>query len=487
MAMWRDLREWLRVAEEIGELAQLEGVDPKIELSAIAQVNAKNNGPALLFKKLKGYEESGFRLLTNVVGNIKLFNLTVGFDINLSLREAIEKLRDMPNRWEKEAASYPIEYVGTADLLENVEMGERVDLTKFPVPILHEKDGGPYIGTGHVVITADPDSGKINAGTYRAQLFEKNVVGLYISPGKHGALHMNKYFQRNESMPVVMVFGPDPLLFMLGGTEVPTGTSELEYYGAIRGEPMKVIRGNITGLPIPANSEIAIEGYVHPGKTRIEGPFGEWTGYYASGARPSPIVEVKALYYRRDAILNVAVPSKGSLCDHTFWRSVWRSSLIYSELTKLGIPNIKGVYAPTFGGSRQFVIVSIKQSYPGHATQVGYLASQLRSSAYMGKWVVVVDDDVDPYDIDDVMWAVCTRADPAEMGVIRKAWASALDPLWSKSTPPSKNTNNRGIIFAVKPYERLEEFPEVSAASQELRQEVFSKWSKAMNSRWKSY
>lgn len=487
MKQWRNLREWIRIAKEIGELVELEGVDPNLELSYIAQINAKNTGPALLFTKIKGYEESGFRVLTNSVGNLKLFNLTFGFDLNLSLRETVEQLRGLPNKWAREAESYPVEYVSTSPLLENVKMDEQVDLTKFPTPLWHPKDGGRFIGTGVAVITRDPDDGKINVGTYRAQLFDKNTVGTNFEAGKHADMHLKKYFERNEPMPVAMVFGPDPLLYVLAGSEVPTGISELEYYGAIQGEPVKVIRGAVTGLPIPADSEIAIEGYIYPGKTKVEGPHGEWTGYYASGARQKPFVEVKALYYRREAIMLGAAMSKGSANDHAFWRSIWKAALIYDELVKNGIPNIKGVYCPPFGVGRQFIIVSIKQSYPGHATQVGYMAAQTRSAAIAGKWVVVVDDDINPYDMEDVLWAMCTRADPAEMGIIKRAWGDAADPLRPSSVPAHKHTNSRGIIFAVKPYERLEEFPEVCAPDQDTRRKVFLKWEKRLNGRWKNY
>ena len=487
MNNWRDMRDWIRNAEDIGELIHLNGVNPELELSAIAQINAKNNGPALIFDQIKGYEETKFRVMTNSVGNIKLFNLTFGFDPNLSIRETIENLRGLPNKWEREAGSYPVEYVEKSEILQNVETGDQVDLMKFPTPLWHEKDGGRFIGTGVAVITKDPDDGKINVGSYRAQLFEKNIVGLNAERGKHGSVHMNKYFEKNMPMPVVMIFGPDPLCYVLAGSEIPSGVSELEYQGAIQGASVKVIKGKVTGLPIPSNCEIAVEGYAYPEKTRLEGPHGEWTGYYASDAKQKPFVEVKSLYYRNNAVMLGAAMSKGGYNDHAFWRSIWRSALVYDEMVKNGIQNVKGVYTPPFGVGRQFIAVSIKQSYPGHATEAGYLASQTRSAAYMGKWVVVVDDDVDPYDIDDVLWAMCSRADPSEIGIIKKAWASGVDPLRPKSVPASSYTNSRGIIFAVVPYERIGEFSESCTAPEGVRKEIFGNLENTMKGRWKSY
>ncbi len=487
MNKWQDLREWIEGAKQLGELKSIKGADLDLELSAIAQVNAKNHGPAILFEEIKGYRDSGFRVMTNSVSNHRLFNYTFGFPEDLNLRETVEQLRGLPNLWESECVKYPVEFIAHGPVLENYEENDDVDLMKFPTPLWHNRDGGKFIGTGVAVITADPDTGKINVGSYRAQLFGKNIVGINAEKGKHGASHRDKYFQRNKPMPVVMIFGPDPLLYVLAGSEIPTNISELEYYGAIRKESMKVIRGKITGLPIPASSEIAIEGYAYPDQTRLEGPHGEWTGYYASDAKQKPFVEVKSLYYRNNAIQLGSAMSKGSMNDHAVWRSIWKSALIFDEIVKNGVPNVKGVYAPPFGVGRQFLNISIKQSYPGHATEAGYLASQTRSAAYMGKWVVVVDDDVDPYDMDDVMWAVCSRSDPAEIGIIRKAWASGVDPLRPKDVLPGHHTNSRGIIFAVVPYERMETFPERCEAKEDLRRSVFQKFSDEIGNRWTSY
>lgn len=487
MTSWEDMREWLKGAEKIGELKVIEGVDLNLELSGIAQINAKNQGPALLFQKIKGHENDGFRVLVNSVGNTRLFNHTFGYSTELGLKETIENLMGKPNEWQEKTSQFPVQFVDKGHILENTEFGDDVDLTKFPTPFWHEKDGGPFIGTGVAVITDDPETGKINVGSYRAQLYGRNTVGINAERGKHGSLHRDKYFRDGKPMPVVMVFGPDPLLYILAGSEIPTGVSEMEYYGAIKNKPARVIRGKHTGLPIPADAEIAIEGFVYPDQTHLEGPHGEWTGYYASDAKEKPFVQVKGLYYRNDAILLGTAMSKGGYNDHAFWRSVWRSALIYDEMVKNGLPNVRGVYTPPFGVGRQFINVSIRQSYPGHATEAGYLASQTRSAAYMGKWVVVVDDDVNPYDMDDVLWAMSTRADPSEIGIIRRAWASGVDPLRPRDLPASKYTNSRAIVFAVVPYERMDNFSDTCLLRDELRKDVYDKWKGELGDRWSGF
>ena len=487
MFEWQDLREWLEAADRLGELRTLEGVDSNLELSAIAQVNARNLGPAILFNKIIGYEKTGFRVLTNSIANEKLFGLTFGHEPGTSLRDEVELLRGKPNQWERESENFPVREVTKASFLKNVDQGEKLNLLKFPAPLWHKKDGGPFLGSGVAVITKDLETGKINVGSYRAQLYDRSTVGFNAEKGKHGAAHRDGYFAKQERMPVVLVFGPDPLLYLLAGSEIPTGISELEYEGAIRGEPIDVVRGKYTGLPIPANCEIAVEGFIDKEKTKLEGPHGEWLGYYSSGAKEKPFVDVKAAYYRNDAIILGAAMSKGSYNDHAYWRSIWKSSLIYDEMVKNGIPNVRGVYSAPFGVGRQFIIVSIKQSYPGHATEAAYFASQTRSAAYMGKWVVVVDDDVNPYDIEDVLWAVSVRADPSDIGIIRKGWASAVDPLRPANIPSSSYTNNRGIIYAVVPYERLSDFPEKAYPDEDERKHIFDKWSSEMNGRWSKH
>ncbi len=483
-AISRNLREWIDRAKEIGELRTLEEADPNLEISAIAQINAKNQGPAILFERIKGFADSGFRVLTNPLGNVRLFDLTFGLAVEGGVKETIERLRGRPNDWAARAADFPVNQVSSGPILENVRREGDVNLLDFPSPLWHDKDGGPFIGTGVAVFTRNPATGKVNSGCYRAQLYDKNTVGFNAERGKHGNIDLKQYFDKNEKMPVVMVLGPDPLMYALAGSEIPTGVSELEYQGAIMGRGLDVVRGSYTGLPIPADAEIAMEGFVSPGKTKLEGPHGEWTGYYASGAEQKPFVEVKAVYHRNGAILLGAAMSKGSYNDHALWRGVWKSALIYDEIVKNGLPNVKGVFAPAFGVGRQFLVVSIKQTYPGHATEAGYLVSQTKSAAYMGKWVVVVDEDVNPYDVDDVFWAICSRADPAEIGIIKKAWASGVDPLRPKNVPVGLYTNSRGIILAVVPYERIGDFSETCFASEKSRSESFKKWSPAMEGRW---
>jgi len=484
MIEYKDLREWLELASKMEEVKVLEDVDPDLEVGGIVQINSKNEGPALLFTAFKGYQKN-FRVLTNVISNMKLFNLTFGLPLDNTILDTINTLRVKANEWSDKAKDFPAQTVDHGPILENIEEGDDIDLEKFPVPLWHDRDGGKYIGTGVGVITKDPDTGELNMGTYRVQLHDRRTVGFYISPGKHGRIHRDKYFASGKPCPVVMIFGFDPLEFAAGAAEVPSGIFEYDYIGAIRNKAVPVITGKTTGLPIPANAEMVVEGFSYPDERIMEGPFGEWTGTYGSDAREEPYVKVSTLYFRNDPIILGSPPSKGVYFDSMLLRCVWRSSLLYNEIERAGVLNVKGVWCPPFGGSREFVVVSIKQSYPGHATQAGLVASQTRAGAYAGRYVIVVDDDINPYDMDDVMWALCTRSEPVEIDLIKKAWSTPLDPRIRK--PTDNFCNSRAIIYAVKPYEWIDEFPVTSVTPETERKKLFGKWQSQMDDRWKTY
>ena len=233
-------------------------------------------------------------------------------------------------------------------VLENVQTGDNVNVDIFPSPKWHEKDGGAYIGTGSYDITSDPDTGSVNLGTYRVMSMDKKTVGFYISPGKHGRIHREKWWKRGEALPALIVVGGDPLLLVAACTELPYGISEFDWVGGLRGEPYQVIRGKETGLPIPADAEIVFEGYVSEDNKRDEGPFGEWTGYYASGERKEPVMDIRAVYYRNNPIVTGFPPQRPPDEQQRF-RAIQRSALLQQEMEKASVPGIAGVWCHEAG------------------------------------------------------------------------------------------------------------------------------------------
>src|SRR5919198_3860749 len=277
----QDLRDWLEMVDALGELKVLEGVDWQENIGRIAEMLVHSDGaPAVLFDKVPGYP-AGYRLLINAQGERPRVAVSLGLPASIS---AI----DLMDEWERRMNTVqplPPTIVSGGPITEKVFEGSDIDLWKFPTPKWHEQDGGRYLGTGVGVITKDPDADWINMGTYRVMVHDQNHTGLYISPGKHGRIHRDKYFERGEPLPVVVMVGMDPLLFVASCLEMGPGVSELAWVGGMQGRPVECIQGRHTGLPIPAYGEIALEGFLHKDWQRLEGPFGEWTGQYPPAPR----------------------------------------------------------------------------------------------------------------------------------------------------------------------------------------------------------
>lgn len=467
------LRGWLDQVERMGQLRHVQGANVEEEIGAATDVlQHAAESPAVMFDRVPGYEPS-FRVLVNSFGSTDKIALTLGLPLGLSKvalsdawRNKIRGFQPLP----------PLE-VSDGPIFENVRRGDDVDVTIFPAPRWHPGDAGRYIGTGSYDITRDPDDGWVNLGTYRVMVHDRARLGYYISPGKHGRIQRQKYFDRGERCPVAMVFGGDPLLFLASCTEVPYGVSEYDWVGGVRGQPIEIIRGPLTGLPIPADAEIVVEGYASAEEQLPEGPFGEWTGYYGSGGRPEPVLRVEALYFRNQPIL-VGSPPGQPPDEQARYRAVLRSALLRDEIEKCGIPDVVGAWQHEVGGSRLFTVVSIKQRYPGHSRQVLHVAAQCRAGAYAGRYTVVVDEDIDPADLEEVLWALCTRSDPAtSIDIIQRAWSTPLDPRIPPDRKANKDfTNSRALIDATRPWEWRDQFPPINVPLREVREAARARW-----------
>ncbi|KKM09817.1 hypothetical protein SY88_16605 [Clostridiales bacterium PH28_bin88] len=466
----KDLREWMQKVEPRGGLKRVTGAHWDVELGVITDLYQRRPGsPALLFDEIGDYPK-GYRVLSNSLAAMDRIAMTLELPVEASTMEIVD-------RWRKSMKSFvpvPVKEVKEGPVLENVHTGSDINCWEFPTPKWHELDGGRFIGTACMVITKDPDTGWINSGTYRVMVHDENHLGLMVSPGKHGRIIREKCWARGEDCPVVVVVGQDPLLYMVSGMEIPYGMNEYEFAGAIRQEPIEVIYGPTTGLPIPASAEIAFEGVLKVNDYRDEGPFGEWTGYYAGGTRPEPQITVTSVLHRHDPIIlgsSPAVPPS----DTSYFRSPLRSAIVWNQLEGAGIAGVQGVWAHEAGAGRLLLIVSIKQLYPGHSRQAGLIASQCHGGAYTNRCVIVVDEDVDITDTNQVLWAMLTRCDPAEdLEILRKNWSTRLDPL---SYPVDKKFfNNRMVLDACRSYDRKDEFPPVATSSPEAAKKVMEKW-----------
>ena len=443
--MAEDLRGWISKMESLGELKKVEGADWNLEMGCFADPKISGeNGSALLFDKVKGYP-AGYRVLVprlvTAAQTAHTLNLPPG-----SPMELIDILRKKWSEWKSTSYQYPPKMVRNGPIMENIHDGKEVDLFEFPVPMWHETDGGRYIGTADAFITRDPDTGEVNLGTYRVMVHNQNSTGIFIAPGHHGRLHYEKYHNSGKACPVALSVGHHPLFFIAAATNIIG--NEYNWMGAVREEPVEVIIDEVTGLPIPADAEIVLTGWIQPEKRKQEGPFGEWTGYYGRPPSDLPVIDVERVYHRNNPILLGHAPLRPQPGHSPLFKAVIDSALLHNELASYGIPDVKRVWISE-AGLTTWLTVSIKQRYAGHAKRVGLLISQSNTNQ-QSRYVVVVDEDIDPSNIQDVLWAMCFRSDPAtDIEILHGCRTEPLDPTWTSGPI----VNSIAIIDACKPFE----------------------------------
>ena len=465
---YTDLRDLLQRVDAIGELKRISGADWNLEMGCLAELIYHAAGesapPALLFDDIPGYP--GFRCLAGMTNSAQRLAMTMGFPLSKKSLDVVTSYRDRMQGYKP----IPPREVASGPIFENIIRDEDVNVYKFPVPMLHELDGGRYIATDDLVIMRDPENDWVNIGTYRSMVQDEKSVGLWMSPGKHGRQIREKYFKMGKPCPVLISCGHDPLLFLAAGNELKFGFSEYDYAGGHRGEPIEVVKSELHGLPMPAHAEIVLEGEMYPGETLPEGPFGEFTGYYNRERSEQPVVRIRRIYHRDNPIMSIASPIRPP-SDFSYSKCVMKAGMIWDEVERAGLSGVRGVWCHEAGAARMLNIISIKQAFAGHARQALHLAASCQSASYLGRWVIVVDHDVDPTDTFDVLWAMSTRADPAtDIEVMHRAWSGPLDPL------VKDNMNSRGLIDACRPFERLDSFPPISQASPELKARVAEKF-----------
>ena len=459
------MRDFIAEAEKLGLAKRIKAeVDWNLELSHIAKLNEEAAGPALLFENVKGYNTP---VITSVCTTTQRLALIMGQPADSSLTDLYQAWATLGNN------AIPPKWVDKAPCKENVMIGKAVDLFKFPVPKYYPLDGGRFFGTAHFFITKDPETGWVNLGTYRAQLLGKDKLGTQFIKGKHADLMLKKYQAMKKPMPVACVIGCDPLLFILGAARVSAFVSEYDVAGGIRGEAVEVVRGETVDLPIPAQAEIVVEGEVDADKFMDEGPFGEYTGYYSGvGTDPRNFVDVKCVTFRNNPIFWGTTVGR-AVTDTHMTMALSYGATLWQQLLAMKIPGLKGVYCPPEGSGRFLAIISIKQMYPGHVDQVLTAAISTEMGAYGLKTVIVVDEDIDPWDIPRVMYALSFRFQPNRSQVIKRGRSTPLDP----SLPiESRDITGRLLMDATIPYEWKQK-PIPIELDPEMVKRVKSRWS----------
>ncbi|MCC6474324.1 MAG: UbiD family decarboxylase [Burkholderiales bacterium] len=482
MDRFLDLRQYLAEVERHGELRTLRGAHWDLEMGALVELayrEGRDPKPLMVFEDIPGYPR-GFRTAFGMLASNWRLAKTLGLP-----QDQVAPMQLHQNWYRRQRQIRPVapRYVDGGPVMENSVSGPGIDMLRFPVPRFHEMDGGRYIGTAHAVIQKDPETGWVNVGTYRVMVAGPERLALHATPGKHGNIISEKYFSKGRVMPVAIAIGLDPVLWWLAcQPDTPWGMSEFEAAGGITGEPLQLVTGTRSGLPFPAHAEIVIEGECHPGELAEEGPFGEWSGYYANrGLKPvlEPVIRVTAVHWRSDPILTCSMPS---VPPHTFslMLALADSVGIRRRLEEYGVPGIRGVWSNFAGSGGLFNVIALEQLYSGHALQAGILASQY--SAEMGAFTVVVDDDIDPANMDQVLWAMTTRTRlDRQMLVIPNCHTNNVHP----AIPPEEKmqdgkkkllTSARVVIDACRELSWKEDWYPVSRMSPELREKTLQKW-----------
>jgi UbiD family decarboxylase len=325
------------------------------------------------------------------------------------------------------------------------------------------------------VVTKDPETGRINVGTYRMMIKGPREVGVYTSPGKDATIDREKWWKMGKPMPIAACYGIDPLLFLVAATSLPKTESEYEYYSGINGAPIELFTGDVTGLPLPARAEIVLEGHLYPDETFAEGPFGEFTGYYGRPSGATPFMRVEKVRFRDNPTLTCALMADGAANEAGLFWAALRSAGIWADLQKLGVPGIKGVWSIPEAAGWGITVVSIRQMYAGHAPQVMALAAQCTAGAYFGKYVIVVDDDVDPTNVHQVLWAMATRSRPAHsIDILRETWSTYLDP--SQNPPEIRPWGSKALINACMEYKFIKTFSKRTKLSKDAYENVVRRW-----------
>lgn len=462
-----DLRALIRMAEASGELERIMGADPHLEIGALYELSLEREvPPVLLFDRITGYAP-GFQIVMNV-RTARVLNPLRGM-------ARVEALR-RKNRVGREPI--PPRTVKTGPVMEHVLTGEAVSLERFPAPMWHARDGGRYLGTECLVITRDPDSGWVNLGTYRVQVQDARTVTVFIEPGKHGDVIRRKYWRQGLPCPMALSFGQAPCLGMVAGRASKPEESEYATAGGMIGRPIDVVSAPLTGLPLPADAEVTVEGWMPPPEedARPEGPFGEWPGYYASSTRPEPVLNIAAIYHRNHPLVVGQPPVKPTYPGRH--DAAGAAAAIWDALEDAGVPGVHGVWKLQGGGARFITVVAIAQQHAGHAQMAGLVATGCGPAAYLGRMTIVVDDDIDITNPVEVLWALSTRWDPRTgTDIIDGCWTGHIDPLLSpEKRAAGEISNSRAIFYAVRPWHWREKFPEVNRIEPSYAESVRQKW-----------
>ena len=476
---YRNLQEFVKRLEAEGELLRIrEPVSAELEITEITDRVVKAGGPALLFEKVKGSE---LPVLTNAFGSLRRMCLALGVE---SLEELSQEISDFlqveaPDSLFKKLKLVPKlsrlknmfpRMVKKAPCQEIVLRGDEVDLTRLPILKCWPKDGGPFI-TLPVVITKHPETGVRNAGMYRLQVFDRKTTGMHWHTHKGGAQHYRVAERLGKRLPVAVAIGPDPAVTYAATAPLPEDMDEFVFAGFLRGKPVELVRCLTVPLEVPAESQIVLEGYVEPGERRLEGPFGDHTGYY-SLPDYYPVFHVTCMTMRREAIYPATIVGRPPQEDCYMAKATER---LFLPLIKKTLPEIVDMNLPIEGVFHNLAFVSIDKRYPGHARKIACALWGLGQMMFT-KIIVIFDKEVNVQDLSECLWRLGNNVDPARDVFFVQGPVDALD-----DASPYPFYGSKMAIDATRkwPEEGFgRDWPEVIEMAPEIKERVDRMWKK---------
>ena len=404
--MSSDLRTFLSqlVKEMPGELKYVDtAVDRRFGITAYGEKLAKDKRhPALLFNNVEGADIS---CITNLLATHERMALALGLEP--------EDLTNASDRTQGREP-HPPRMVSNdeAPVKEIIWRGDEVDLTKLPIPVHNELDGGPFL-TAAVSLMRDPESGRMNAGIYRHHVYDARRMGVWFFGSHDGGTIHRRHAEKGEPTPIAIAIGHHPAFLMGAVSRIAGIGGEYEAAGAFMGEPVDVVKAETSDLLVPARAEVVLEGVILPGKLEEEGPFAEWPGHYVGGG-PKPVIRIDAVTMRRGAIFQ-DIQASGR--EHRLMGALPRISSIHTRVKQV-VPGLKAVNVPVH--TRQHCYLSIKKAMDHDPIRAAFAAFNTEPENL--RMVIVVDDDIDVFDEEEVSWAIGTRFDAAKDLQIIPAW-----------------------------------------------------------------
>jgi len=426
MGRAKDLREYIAALDELGDLRRVDAEVPQgLEIGAYIRRSYETRAPAPLFTNIAG-TAPGFRLLgapaalSSVAGSpLGRIGLSLGMAPDVRAREVVDALVQARTR----EPIAPVA-VDTAPCKQNVLLGDDASLAKFPTPLLHEGDGGPYVNTWGTIVVRSPEGDWVNWSIARIMMLDdKHLTGLVMRP-QHIERAWSMWAERGEPMPFALVQGGDPAIPFAAGMPLPDEVDEPGFLGALLGEPLEVVPAETVDLMVPAGAEIVIEGHVSVERNAEEGPMGEYAGYAPAGTTRQPTYTIEAITHRDDPIWPTVVEGEPVDEFHTA-TGLNMAAEVCSLLRSAGLP-VATAWAP-FETASHAMVVTVERDWrerlPGVSTsdltrRISEALQGFRSEHLIPR-LFVLDDDVEPSDPAELTWALATRCHPTDFRVER--------------------------------------------------------------------